>query len=107
MLVGPGGVTFGCVYDSVNGVVADEIPWIDRFAILIAHQLGRVDRIYSAVAARRSTVEQVLIKFDALVVFGSRTGRGGRASGAAARQPIAGSVLRRVERAVVSHVVVN
>jgi hypothetical protein len=61
------------MYDSENRIVAREIPRIERLTILVAEQEVRISRADPGVTAGRATIEQGLIVFDAVVVFGVRT----------------------------------
>src|SRR3954469_13648722 len=106
MFIRPGGVAAGFVYDPKDRVRPDEIPWIDRCAVLrrIANEPLRIDRSYSAVAGGCSPVQEVLLDVDSLLVLGSRAIRH---VGCArpATDTVAGGLCGRGEHAVISHVV--
>src|SRR5208337_2296362 len=107
MLIRPCRIAPCGVYYSIDGIVADEVPRIDRIAKLIADQEFRIDRADSGVPARGAGSEQLLIEVDTFVVFCGRTGRVFSRRARAARQSVTGRELWWIERAVVSHVVVN
>src|SRR5271167_3215487 len=98
MLVRPCRIAFCGVYYTVDGIVADEVPRIDRIAKLVADQLGRIDRADSGVPARGASIELALLNVYTLVVFGGRTGRVFSRRARAARQSVTGRDLWWIER---------
>src|SRR5438876_8596129 len=107
MLVGPGRIAPRLMDDSENRIGADKVPRVDWTAILVADQELWVDRVDSAVAARCATVELALIEGDTFIIFGRSTGRGCSRATASAGISVAGGLLRRIQRAIEGHVVIN
>src|SRR5207302_1639057 len=107
VLIGPGGIAAGGMYDAKNRVGTDEIPGINRRAIFagVAGQPARVDGSDATIdAGREAAVELRLIQIDAFLIFGGcAVGHAGRAR--AAGHAVARSDHRRSEETVIGDIV--
>src|ERR1039458_472855 len=96
MLIGPRGVAARSVDHGVNRVRADELPRVNRGAVVkwIAGQLRRVDgldaTIYQAVT-RETAIELALVDLNTFLVLGGG-GVGFALNAIAAGKPIAGRI---------------
>src|SRR5262245_37412914 len=107
MFVGPRRIATGSVHHAENRVRSHEIPRKDRGATFggISRKTLRVDRIDSAIPARRSTVEFRLIDVDTFLVLGGRTCRRRTWRAIAGRYAVTGVFRRRIEGAIVGDVI--
>src|SRR5579863_6466923 len=75
MFVRPRSISACRMDDSEDRVCPDEIPWINRVAVVIriARHARGIQRSYAAVSQRsagRAAVQQGLVKIDTFLVFG-------------------------------------
>ena len=77
MLVGPCGEAAGGVGDTADRIGPDEIPGMNRLAVVerIARQSSGIDGVDSAIdqAIWPAAIERRLVDFDAFLVFSSGT----------------------------------
>src|SRR5581483_6270022 len=108
MLVRPRGVSTSLMNDAEYRVRADEVPGVNRLAHPVTLQACGVDGFDSAVGqrcVRRAPIQFGLIEIDTLFVFGSGAGGSCPRSAGSAGHAVSGGILRRIQRAVVRHIV--